>query len=192
MVSLVSTLELSAYHPIAKEKEHLIIEKHTHLPAYGLVTLAPRQECAKYSMCTTLRGTDFSFVLLRIAPQQSTPNGRRRRQSTSSDLITVCEPRFVPLGDSYALVWVCPAGVSQPSDAAQAELCNFLLSEGVIASCQPPNGEVVVPPTTSAPPLETRYFRLTILSATAEHFEKQAASVCDYVGTVCQYRTISV
>ena len=89
-------------------------------------------------------------------------------------------------------MWVCPAGVSQPSDAAQAELCNFLLSEGVIASCQPPNGEVVVPPTTSATPLETRYFRLTILSATAEHFEKQAASVCDYVGTVCQYRTISV
>ena len=55
------------------------------------------------------------------------------------------------------LVWVCPAGVSSPSESAQAAFCDVLFNEGVIASCQPPNGDVIEPPTTPAPTPEARY-----------------------------------
>jgi len=54
-------------------------------------------------------------------------------------------------------VWVCPSGVSSPSESAQAAFCNVLFNEGVIASCQPPNGEVIESPTTPAPTPEARY-----------------------------------
>ena len=55
------------------------------------------------------------------------------------------------------LAWVCPAGVSSPSESAQAAFCDVLFNEGVIASCQPPNGDVIEPPTTPAPTPEARY-----------------------------------
>ena len=89
--------------------------------------------------------------------QQSNQNGRRGRRQTNQDLITTCEPRFVSVDDDYVLVWVCPSGVSSPSESAQAAFCDVLFNEGVIASCQPPNGEVIESPTTPAPTPEARY-----------------------------------
>ena len=47
--------------------------------------------------------------------------------------------------------------MSSPSESAQAAFCDVLFNEGVIASCQPPNGEVIESPTTPAPTPEARY-----------------------------------
>ena len=97
------------------------------------------------------------YYLIEFVRQQSNRNGRRGRRQTNQELITTCEPRFVSLDNGYVLVWVCPAGVSSPSESAQAAFCDVLFNEGVIASCQPPNGDVIEPPTTPAPTPEARY-----------------------------------
>ena len=73
-------------------------------------------------------------------------NGRKRRQSPSSDF---CEPRFI-LDDndqSLKLVWACPNGTSSPdSTAASVFLCQILLDNDIVTSCNYPNGTTVSQP----------------------------------------------
>ena len=61
-------------------------------------------------------------------------NGRKRRQSPSSDF---CEPRFIlNINDqSLKLVWACPNGTSSPDSSASVFLCQILLENDIVNSC---------------------------------------------------------
>ncbi len=58
-----------------------------------------------------------------------------------NDFVTVCEARFISTkSDRYQLMWVCPVGMVPPTGSDLDDICNMLFTNGLILSCETPNG----------------------------------------------------
>lgn len=89
------------------------------------------------------------------AARATANSGRRRRQVSSvTTLATSCEPRFIQPDSQenlYALIWICPVNVTEPTPEDQVVLCNALLESSLVVTCKPPNAQELSLPRAPSP-----------------------------------------